>query len=85
MTPLLQSVDFGSYPIFRFVFEVYLHVQRSAGKKYPILSETFVIQELEKKETALMRAVRMNRLEMVFSMIHTIGPNEVLNKPDFYN
>jgi len=43
------------------------------------LTKTFVIQDTEKKETALMRAVRQSRLEMVYSMLHLVGPDQPLD------
>jgi len=85
MTPLIQSVEHGNYSVFRFLFEIYVHIQRTAGKKYPILSETFTVQDKEKEETAMMKAVRLNRLEMVFSMMHMFGPDKPLNSVNFIN
>jgi hypothetical protein len=43
----------------------------------PVIDKTIDLKD-EKQETALLKAVRMNRLQMAFTFIHLIGPAELL-------
>ena len=48
-----------------------------------MLVKTFGMQDNEKKETALMRAVRMQKLDMVYAMLHMVSPSEILSNVSF--
>ena len=76
MTPLNQSVDNGNYEIFRFIIDLSVHIQKTQANS-PVLDKTIDLKD-EKQETALLKAVRMNRLQMAFTFIHMIGPSELL-------
>jgi hypothetical protein len=66
------------------MLEMYVHIHRSV-KKHPVLEKTFKEQEYEKKETVLLRAVRLGKIEMVYMMLHLIGPELDLHKKDYFD
>ncbi|TNV86076.1 hypothetical protein FGO68_gene9698 [Halteria grandinella] len=82
LTPLLQSVEQGVFPIFRLMLELYYHydtvvVEGDAQKG--LLDK--VIQGYkcqEKKENAFLKAVRLNHKEMIYSLLDYIVNNPSL-------
>jgi ankyrin repeat protein len=83
-TPLILAVDTNNHVLFQYLLEMYVHIQRSV-KKHPLLEKTFKEQEKEKGETVLLRAVRCGRIEMVFMMLHLIGPDLDLEKSEYFD
>lgn len=77
MTPLISSVDHGNYEIFRFIVELLVLIQKTQPK-FPVLDNTIDVKD-DKGETALLKAVRMTRIQMVFTFLHMIGPTEMIN------
>ena len=43
----------------------------------PILAKTIDLKD-ERQETAMLKAVRLGRLQMVYTFLHMIGPNDLL-------
>lgn len=43
-----------------------------------MLSKTIEVKD-EKQETAMLKAVRMGRLQMAYTFLHMIGPSELLS------
>ena len=76
MTPLISSVDHGNYEIFRFIIDLTLHIQKTQPNT-PLLARTVDVKD-DKQETAMIKAVRMGRLQMAYTFLHMIGPNEPL-------
>ena len=77
MTPLISSVDHGNYEIFRFIVDLMVHIQKSQANT-PILTRVIDVKD-EKQETALLKAVKLGRLQMVYTFLHMFGPNELLS------
>ena len=77
MTPLISSVDHGNYEIFRFIVDLMVHIQKSQANT-PILTRVIDIKD-EKQETALLKAVKLGRLQMVYTFLHMFGPKELLS------
>lgn len=44
---------------------------------HPVLDNTIDSKD-EKQETAILKAVRLGRLQMIFTFLHLIGPYEVI-------
>ena len=72
MTPLISSVDHGNYDIFRFIVDLSVHIQKLQPNT-PVLTKTIDIKD-EKQETAMIKAVRLGRLQMAYTFLHMIGP-----------
>jgi len=75
-TPLATAVDHGNYEIFRFIFELYIHIQRTQAR-HPILSQIFSSKDAKLQETVLIKAIRLLRVEMAYSMLHLVGPGDL--------
>ena len=76
MTPLISSVDHGNYEIFRFIVELCLHIQKTMPN-HRVFDNIIDVKD-EKQETAILKAVKLGRLQMIFTFLHLIGPNEVI-------
>ena len=76
MTPLISSVDHGNYEIFRFIIELCIHVQKTMPS-HPVLDDIIDVKD-EKSETAILKSVRMGRLQMIFTFLHLIGPTNMI-------
>lgn len=76
MTPLVSSVDHGNYDIFRFLVNLSVHIQKTLPN-HPVLSKTIDVKD-ERQETAMIKAVRLGRLQMAYTFLHMIGPTEMV-------
>lgn len=76
MTPLIQAVDHGFYESFRFLIELCVHLQKNNGRD-PVLTSVINVKD-DRQETALLKAVRMSQMKVVFSIMHLTGPNELI-------
>ncbi len=57
-TPLMTAVDHGNFEIFKFLFDLMVHMQKTSGK-CTVLTQTFDLKDI-KQETVLLKAVRTN-------------------------
>ena len=76
MTPLISSVDHGNYEIFRFITELVVHIQKTMPS-HPVLDNIIDVKD-EKQETAILKSVRLGRLQMIFTFLHMIGPTNLV-------
>ena len=77
MTPLISSVDHGNYEIFRFIVDLLVHIQKTQANS-PVLTRVIDVKD-EKQETAMLKAVKLGRLQMAYTFLHMIGPSELLS------
>jgi ankyrin repeat protein len=71
-TPLLMAVDSGSFPIFRALLELSFYHDATAPDGRKLLQTVLRSACSEKGETPLLKAARLNHLEMVFSLLNLI-------------
>ena len=76
MSPLISSVDHGNYEIFRFIIDVTVHIQKTQANQ-PILTKTIDLKD-ERQETAMIKSVRLGRMQMAYTFLHMIGPTDLL-------
>lgn len=76
MTPLTASVEHGNYEIFRFIVDLSIHLQKTFVN-HPVLSKTIDVKD-DRQETAMIKAVRMQRIQMCYTFLHLIGPTEMI-------
>ena len=77
MTPLISSVDHGNYEIFRLIIELCIHIQKTQPN-HPLLDNIIDLKD-EKQETAILKSVRLNRIQMIYTFLHMIGPADFLS------
>lgn len=77
MTPLIATVDQPSVEMFKFLFELMNHLQKTQAK-IQVLTDSIDLTDI-KQETALLKAVRTNQLEMAKIILSNMSPNHLLS------
>lgn len=68
MTPLITAVDQVNYEIFRMLLEIHHYID-SIPKSKKILPQ-IINKTDDKGESALIKAVRTDKTEMIYSLLH---------------
>ena len=75
ITPLTQCVDQQDRNSFKFLFNVSSHLEESLGTK--ALTDSIDLLDI-KQETALLKSVRTNQLDMTFQILSRVRPDDLL-------
>ena len=76
LTPLLMAVEMANLEMFRFLFEIMIHLQTTQGK-CSILTDQIDLTDV-KQETALLKAIRTDQLKVANIILDNVGPDHLL-------
>ena len=73
---MLLTVETANLEMFRFLFELMMHMQKNQGK-VQILTDQIDLTDI-KQETVLLKAVRTDQLKIVNIILDNISPEHLL-------